>query len=159
MLQNLIAVILAASCGAATAQADQTGSAQHESGQGANPVFRSSKIIGAQVRDLEGRRVGDIHELILGPGRSEIAYALVSFGGVLGVGMTFHAVPWSSLEPRAGGLYYVFRGERAALKDAPGFDLARWPDLEQQAWREQVDRYWEARAGTGSGRSESRSGW
>lgn len=107
-------------------------------------AYRSSRIIGTPVRDRDGRRIGNIQDLILSRGRNEVAYAVISFGGVLGVGKTFHPVPWSSLEPQAGGHYYVLAAERGALHGAPGFDPAHWPDIGQQAWREDVDRYWES---------------
>lgn len=110
-------------------------------------LYRSSRIVGSPVRDLQGRRIGDIHDLVLGSRRGDIAYAIVAFGGVMGVGKTFHPVPWVSLQPRDGGRYYALNADRATVRAAPGFDLARWPDLGDQRWRDEVDRYWARQVG------------
>lgn len=151
-----IALVL---CGAALAQPVPDTSGKLLQAPGRADIYRGSRIIGAQVRDRDGRRIGDIHDLILGSGRSEVAYAVISFGGVLGVGKTFHAVPWSSLEPQAGGRYYVFSGERGILRGAPGLDLTHWPDIGQQAWRDRVDSYWETvPASTSGGETEGERG-
>lgn len=114
-------------------------------------LFRSSRIIGSSVRDLQGRRLGEIHDLVLGSRRGEIAYAVVSFGGVMGVGKTFHAVPWASLQPRDDGRYYALNADRNTVRNAPGFDLARWPDLADQRWRDEVDGYWARTVGQAVG--------
>lgn len=123
--------------------------AQAERGQ--QRLYRSSRIIGSSVRDLQGRRLGEIHDLVLGSRRGEIAYAVVSFGGVMGVGKTFHAVPWASLQPHESGRYYALNADRNTVRNAPGFDLARWPDLADQRWRDEVDGYWARTVGQAVG--------
>lgn len=110
-------------------------------------MYRSSLVIRAPVRDLKGNTLGTIEDLVLGSRRGEIAYAVVSSGGVMGVGQRFHAVPWASLEPRGNGRYYVLNADRATLNAAPAFDLARWPDLADQGWRDEVDSYWARNVG------------
>jgi sporulation protein YlmC with PRC-barrel domain len=146
-LAPLLAGVLA---GAAWAQPAPPGAAPRVEQAEPEPqqrMYRGSKIIRAPVRDLEGRVLGDIHDLVLGSRRGEIAYAVVSSGGVMGVGKRFHAVPWAALEPRADGRYYVLNADRATLRDAPSFDLVRWPDLADVNWRSEVDRYWARSSG------------
>jgi sporulation protein YlmC with PRC-barrel domain len=114
-------------------------------------MYRSSQIIGTPVRNPEGRRIGEIHELVLGSRRGDIAYAIVSFGGIMGVGKTFHPVPWVSLQVRANGRYYVLNADRATIRAAPSFDMGRWPDLADQRWRDAVDAYWARMVGQAPG--------
>lgn len=111
--------------------------------------YRASKIVGADVRDQHDRKIGKIEDLILGSSRGDIAYAVVSFGGVLGVGNRYHAIPWQALQPNEDGGYYVLHADRETLNQAPGFDRGKWPDMADRSWRADVDRYWSRRVGRG----------
>lgn len=118
------------------------------SGAEGQKAYRSSLILRAPVRDAQGRPLGEIHDLILAESRVRIAYAVVSSGGVIGVGKRFHAVPWSQLTPREDGRYYVLNADAVTLRRAPEFDFARWPDLADPAWRAEVNNYWSETSGS-----------
>jgi sporulation protein YlmC with PRC-barrel domain len=113
-------------------------------------LYRSSRIVGANVRDSNDRKIGQIKDLILDGGRGEIAYAVVNFGGVMGVGKKFHAVPWQALNPSDDGNYYILRADRETISQAPGFDKARWPDMTDRKWTGEIDRYWSRMVGRGN---------
>lgn len=113
-------------------------------------LFRGSRIIGSNVRDPKDRKIGQIKDLILDGGRGEIAYAVVSFGGVLGVGRKYHAVPWRVLEPDDSGRFYILHADRETISLAPGFDKARWPDMADRKWGEEIERYWSRTVGSRS---------
>jgi sporulation protein YlmC with PRC-barrel domain len=109
--------------------------------------FRGSRIIGTSVRDRNDRKIGQIRDLILDSRRGEVAYAVVNFGGVLGVGAKYHAVPWQALERSDNGRYYVLGVDQKTIADAPAFDRGRWPDMSNQSWAKNVDAYWSKAVG------------
>ncbi|HEY0846142.1 MAG TPA: PRC-barrel domain-containing protein [Noviherbaspirillum sp.] len=110
--------------------------------------YRSTKIVGSVVRTPERRKLGVIKDLMLDPQRGEIAYAVLSFGGVLGVGEKYHAVPWTALAPSDDGHHYVLRADKEMIAGAPGFDKGKWPDMNDRTWSRKVDHYWSALVGT-----------
>lgn len=116
-------------------------------------LYRGTRIIGSTVRDAEGKKIGVIKDLVLDSQRGEIAYAAVSFGGVMGVGEQYHAIPWIALEPSDDGRFYVLRVDKETIASAPAFDKARWPDVTDDAWRAETDRYWRRVVGHGTAAS------
>lgn len=119
-----------------------------ERGQVANEamqqVSRASKIIGTTVKSTAGEKLGDIKDLVLNPETGQVAYAVVSFGGVFGVGNKLFAVPWKALNWTRDKEYYVLGLDKAALKKAPGFDKKHWPDSASK-WdqqREELNQFY-----------------
>jgi sporulation protein YlmC with PRC-barrel domain len=122
-------------------------------------MYRGSKIIGAIVRDPQDRKIGQIKDLMLDSRRGEIAYAVVSFGGVMGTGRKYHAIPWQSLQASDDGKYYVLHADRETINQAPGFDKGKWPDMADRNWSADIDRYWSRRVGNArAGNNELPSG-
>jgi sporulation protein YlmC with PRC-barrel domain len=91
-------------------------------------VSRASKIIGTNVKNPNGDNLGDIKELVLDPESGQVVYAVVSFGGILGVGDKLFALPWKALHWTRDKEYYVLDVDKTTLKKAPGFDKKHWPD-------------------------------
>ena len=107
-------------------------------------VSRASKIIGTHVINAKGESLGDVKELVLDPDTGQVVYAVVSFGGVLGVGDKLFAVPWKALHWTATKENYVLNEEKATLAKAPGFDKKHWPDSSNK-WdqlREEVNQFY-----------------
>lgn len=113
-------------------------------------MYRSSKIIGTAVRDMHDRKIGEIKDLLLDSRRGAVAFAIVNFGGVLGVGSKYHAIPWQILRPSDDARYYVLQADRETISLAPSFDRGNWPDLSDERWSADVERYWSRRLGPGS---------
>lgn len=107
-------------------------------------VSRASKIIGTDVKNPKGENLGGIKDLVLDPESGQVVYAVVSYGGVLGMGSKLFAIPWSVLRWTRDKDYYVLDMDKEALKKAPGFDKKHWPDSsnkwEQQ--REQINQFY-----------------
>jgi sporulation protein YlmC with PRC-barrel domain len=61
-------------------------------------VMPLSDITGTKVRNLEGENIGHIEELVIDTDGGTIRYAVLSFGGFLGIGDKLFAVPWKSLQ-------------------------------------------------------------
>ncbi len=111
---------------------------------------RASKIIGTDVYDMQGKEIGEVKDIVIDPKSGNINYAVVSFGGVMGVGGKYFAVPWKSIQATEDAKNYALNVDRDALKAAPGFDKEHWPDMADQSWAADVERYWQDRRSTGS---------
>lgn len=88
--------------------------------------------------------MGGIKDLVLDPASGHVVYAVVSFGGVLGMGNKLFAIPWSVLQWNSDKEYYVLDLEKETLKNAPGFDKKHWPDSSKK-WerqREEINQFY-----------------
>lgn len=90
--------------------------------------IRASKVQGTEVFNEAGERLGHIDDLVLSRRDGRAVYAIMSFGGFLGIGERFHALPWSSLsyDELLGG--YVVPVTRDELEKAPTYRPGEDPD-------------------------------
>ncbi|MGH2582520.1 MAG: PRC-barrel domain-containing protein [Anaerolineales bacterium] len=116
----------------------------------APPLAISAKeLTGYPVRNLAGERVGKIEEIMLDWQEGRIAYAVLSFGGALGVGNKLYAVPWNTLTLDLDRNEYVLDVDKELLANAPGFDKEHWPQTSDERWLDEIYRhygshkYWE----------------
>ncbi len=68
----------------------------------------------------------------------KVDYAVLSFGGFIGMGENFFAVPWRALKLDTVNKRFVLNIEKDRLKDDPGFDKDYWPNIEDQAWAKEI---------------------
>ena len=90
--------------------------------------IRATTVKGTDVYNGNGERLGTIDDIVLGKRDGHAEYAIMSFGGFLGMGEQYHPLPWQSLtyDPKLGG--YVVNLTREQLKGAPAYELADEPD-------------------------------
>lgn len=103
----------------------------------------SEKLVGANIYDGAGHKLGAIKELFIEPVSGRVAYVIGSTGGLLGVGAKFHPLPWSRLNLRPGKDGYHADFTKADLQAAPAYDQEQLASP-QYAWAEQVDAYFDA---------------
>ncbi|QGN55725.1 PRC-barrel domain-containing protein [Novosphingobium sp. Gsoil 351] len=85
-------------------------------------LILASRIEEAPVYNKAGERIGHIADLSIDRVSGEVAFAIMSFGGFLGIGRRFHPLPWSLLHFDVERDGYVVPVERQALVDAPHYD-------------------------------------
>jgi sporulation protein YlmC with PRC-barrel domain len=105
-------------------------------------VMRVSKIVGMDVRNSLNENLGDVDELVIDTADGKIVYAVISFGGFLGMGDKLFAMPTSSLNLSPKSDVLVLNVEKDRLKTAPGFDKSNWPDMASAAWIAQVRTFY-----------------
>ena len=88
----------------------------------------ASSIIGDKVHDDKDEPMGKIEDIMIDITTGKIDYVIVEFGGFLGVGVKYFAIPFNMLEVNPEKKIFVFKGKKELLEKAPGFDLAHWPD-------------------------------
>jgi sporulation protein YlmC with PRC-barrel domain len=97
-------------------------------------VLSASTLAGDQVRNSAGEDLGKIEEIMIDIPSGRVAYAVLSFGGFLGIGDKLFAVPWSALTIDEGEHQFVLNVDRQTLEGAPGFDKDNWPDMGDPAF-------------------------
>ena len=91
-------------------------------------VLSASTITGDKVFNTAGEHLGTIKELMIDLDSGIIAYAVLSFGGFLGMGDKLFAIPWEALTIDEENHSIILEVDKEVLKNAPGFDKDNWPD-------------------------------
>jgi len=108
-------------------------------------VMGASTLNGDSVVNKAGEDVGKIDEIMIDVPTGRIAYAVLSFGGFLGMGDKLFAIPWSLLSLDEGRKVFILDVDRATLEKAPGFDKDNWPDMTDHAWGGRIYTYYKSR--------------
>jgi sporulation protein YlmC with PRC-barrel domain len=84
-------------------------------------LIASDKVEGTNVYRSNGETIGEIERVMIAKRSGEVAYAVMSFGGFLGIGEDYYPIPWSRLtyNERLGG--YEVNIDEKELQDAPKF--------------------------------------
>lgn len=106
------------------------------------PIMSASTMIGDKVVNPLREDLGDIEELMVDVGSGCIAYAVLSFGGFLGMGEKLFAIPWKALRLDTDRKRFVLDIDKQRLEDAPGFDKNNWPDLGSRDYGRQIHAYY-----------------
>ena len=91
-------------------------------------VLSATKIIGNKVVNRDGEQLGNIKDLTIDLDDAQIAYAVLSFGGLLGLGDKLFAIPLDALTFGTEDHTVILDMDKEVLKNAPGFDKDHWPD-------------------------------
>jgi len=105
-------------------------------------MMSAGTLTGDDVYNRQGEHLGDIKEIMLDMRSGRVGYAVLSFGGFLGMGEKLFAVPWSALTLDPENKRFVLDVEKARLADAPGFDKDHWPDMGDQSWTKEIHAYY-----------------
>jgi len=105
----------------------------------------ASRLIGCTLVDSKGDDVGTLEDLVLDSDHRRIAYAVVAFGGFLGIGRKRFAMPWQRLAfgdlATGHGVKASLDCAREDLAAAPGFDQGHWPDSADLRWAALVEAH------------------
>lgn len=107
-------------------------------------VISSSKVTGTNVYNTGGEHLGEINDIMLDKRSGKIAYAVMSFGGFLGIGEQYHPLPWATLkyDTRQGG--YVVGLTIDQLKGAPTYSANELPNWGDRAYETRLHDYYKA---------------
>lgn len=110
-------------------------------GQGPQ-LLSVDSLTGNDVRNLQGDDLGNIKSMMLDLQSGKVAYAVLSFGGMFGMGDKLFAVPWKALELDTKEKCFTLNADKEKLENAPGFDKANWPDMADQTWGKKIHSYY-----------------
>jgi len=108
-------------------------------------LISSEDVEGTNVYDMKGTKIGDIDHLMIDKISGRVAYAVMSFGGFLGLGHSHYPIPWGTLkyDTKLDGFRTTITEQQ--LKDAPAFSDDSWADRnwEKQTYAHyKVQPYW-----------------
>jgi sporulation protein YlmC with PRC-barrel domain len=106
-------------------------------------VLAASTLAGDSVRNAAGEDLGTIDEIMIDIPSGQVAYAVLSFGGFLGMGDKLFAVPWSSLKVDEDEKCFILNIDRQTIEKAPGFDKDNWPDMSDFSWGTELSAYYQ----------------
>lgn len=107
-------------------------------------MLSASTINGTSIKNPKGESLGDIKDLMIDLNSGRVAYAVVEFGGLLGIGSKLFAVPIKALRQDAANKCFVMNADKASLETAQGFDKDHWPNFADRSWQELVHQHYDA---------------
>ncbi len=117
---------------------------QNHEGKRANVPLRyltATSILGDKVYNRSDEKLGDIKDIMVDIQSGKIAYVVVEFGGFLGIGEKYFAVPFELLEVDTEKQAFVLNQSKETLERAPGFDKEHWPQTNSHEFQEAYT-YW-----------------
>ena len=105
-------------------------------------LIASNKVEGTAVYNRQGERLGSVYNFMVDKMSGQVAYAVMSFGGFLGIGDSYHPLPWKSLtyDTTAGG--YVVDLDRSRLEGAPSYKADEDPWSTSRLWSLDLRLLW-----------------
>jgi sporulation protein YlmC with PRC-barrel domain len=111
---------------------------------GHTAAIRANKVIGTAVKDGSGKTIGKVEDIVLDKLSNNIKFAVLSFGGFLGIGEKYHPIPWSVLnyDPEDGN--YVVSLSKDQLKEAPADSIHALTKDDGNRYRDAAFDYYKA---------------
>ena len=105
-------------------------------------LMGANTLLGNDVYNKADEDLGDIKEFMIDMASGKVAYAVLSFGGWLGMGDKLFAVPWAALTLDTVNKRFTLDVSKETLKGAPGFDQDRWPSMSDRTWASGVHEFY-----------------
>jgi sporulation protein YlmC with PRC-barrel domain len=116
---------------------------------GHTSAIRAKKVLGTNVNDTSGSKIGSIEDVILDKQSNSILFAVVAFGGFLGMNEKYHPIPWSALDYDPDQGAYVVSFTKEQLQAAPAGSIDELTRDDGMQFRDRTydyykaPRYWE----------------
>lgn len=105
-------------------------------------LMGANTLDGNDVYNRQDQDLGDVKEIMLDMATGRVAYAVLSYGGFLGMGNKLFAVPWKALTLDTANKRFVLDVAQERLESAPGFDKDQWPDMADTTWAKEVHEHY-----------------
>jgi sporulation protein YlmC with PRC-barrel domain len=110
-----------------------------------SPILSARTISGDKVVNRKGDDLGDIKDLMIDVSNGHVVYAVLQFGGLLGLGSKLFAVPLSAMKVDTEHHRFIFDQDKETLKNAPGFDKDDWPNFSDRNWGSHIHEHYGVR--------------
>lgn len=100
-----------------------------------HPLIPADRVNGTDVVGKSGEKLGKIEDVAIEKVSGDVAYAILSFGGLLGIGAKYHPVPWKLLKYDTDKRAYVIPLDKDDLSKAPMID-----ETELSGWNDSLSR-------------------
>jgi hypothetical protein len=102
----------------------------------------AESLIGDKVINLQGEDLGKIEEIMIEMESGKVDYAVLSFGGIMGMGDKLFAIPWHLLRLDPENRQFILNVDKERLKTAPGFDKNNWPRMADPEWSREINSFY-----------------
>jgi sporulation protein YlmC with PRC-barrel domain len=109
---------------------------------GHTEAIRASRVIGTSVYNTAGDSIGSIEDVMLDKMSNGIMFAVIGFGGFLGIGERYHAIPWSVLDYDTTQGGYVVPFTKEQLEGAPAYSIDELTGDDSEVARDASFKYW-----------------
>ncbi len=92
-------------------------------------VMSCSSLSADRVVNTRGEDLGKVEDIMIHIDSGRVAYVVLSFGGILGIGDKLFAIPWEALTLDEDEKHFIMDIDKEKLENAPGFDKDNWPDM------------------------------
>jgi len=106
-------------------------------------IMAAATLTGETVNSTSGEALGKIEAIMLDVRSGRVAYAVLSFGGFLGVGEKLFAIPWGALTLDTHAKSFMLDVSKEKLERAPGFDKDHWPSMADPRWAAELHGYYD----------------
>ena len=105
-------------------------------------LIASNKVEGTAVYNRQNEHLGTVHNFMIDKSTGHVAYAVMSFGGFLGMGESYHPLPWRALnyDTRRGG--FVVDIDSTKLKKAPSYTAGNVPNWSDRTYGNRIDQFY-----------------
>ncbi|MEJ0070268.1 MAG: PRC-barrel domain-containing protein [Pseudomonadota bacterium] len=105
-------------------------------------LIASDKVEGTAVYNRQGEHLGAVHNFMVNKSTGQVAYAVMAFGGFLGIGESYHPLPWRVLtyDPDRSG--FVIDLDRDRLETAPSYKVDAVPNWADRAYGRRIDEFY-----------------
>ena len=107
-----------------------------------NRLISSQKVNGTAVYNDQGENLGTVDHLMIDKFSGHVAYAVMSFGGFLGIGADYHPLPWDALDYDVNLGGYRVDVNRTQLEAAPRYTANTEPNWSDRAYTDRLDQHW-----------------
>lgn len=105
-------------------------------------LMGADTLVGNDVYNNSSEDLGDVKEIMLDMRTGKVSYAVLSFGGFLGMGDKLFAVPWEALKLDTENKRFTLNVNKDRLESAPGFDKDHWPNMADPTWEKGIHAYY-----------------
>jgi sporulation protein YlmC with PRC-barrel domain len=116
---------------------------------GHTSAIRAKKVLGSNVTDRSGKKIGEVEDVVLDKESNSILFAVIGFGGFLGIAEKYHPVPWAALDYDESQGSYVVDYTKEQLQAAPAGSIDELTRGDGLQFRDRTydyykaPRYWE----------------
>ena len=98
-------------------------------------LLSASTLNGNDVKNAQGESLGHVKDIMLDTANSRVAYYVLSFGGLLGMGDKLFAIPPEAMKLNTNDKCFILNIDKDRLKNAEGFDKDKWPNMADPTFR------------------------
>ncbi|WP_131783333.1 PRC-barrel domain-containing protein [Legionella gresilensis] len=105
-------------------------------------VVKASEVTGVDVKSVARENLGTVNDIVIDKVFGKVNYVVLDFGGFLGFGNKFFALPWHLFTYDPAEDCFIINIDKERLKNAPGFDKDNWPNFADTHFTSSIDDYY-----------------